>query len=156
MGCNFSHPENQSAISQDMVIVPFLNAQPRVIPPEEYQTSSYFPFDSYSPNLDPLPQTPSIEVDMIEHSTAATLAEPDMELYKKQRFNECFSHIEVSTFRNAPIMSVQSHINLPSPENQQSDSFNVADYYQLIDQVMNKVIPPLVSMKVSTNLELTV
>ena len=156
MGCSNSHPENQSAIDQEIIIVP-LTAQPRVVSPEEYQTTSYFPFDSYNPSIEP-PNTnkQASQVDMIDHSTTATVAEPDMELFKKQKFNECFSHIEVSTFQNAPIMSVQSHINMPNPEYQQGDSFNVQDYYQLIDQVMTKVIPPLVNMKVSTDLELTI
>ena len=155
MGCSNSHPENQSAIDQEVVIVPFLTAQPRVVSTEEYQTSSYFPFDSYNPNIESPENKPTCQGDMIDHSTTAAVAEPDMELFKKQRFNECFSHIEVSTFQNAPIMSVQSHINMPNPEYQQSDSFNVQDYYQLIDQVMTKVIPPLVTMKVSTDMELT-
>ena len=154
MGCSNSSAQNQAAVEQEMVIVPFLNSQPRVVQQEEYQASSYFPFDSYQ-NFDSPKRKTSCECDMIDHSTAAATAEPDMELFKKQKFNECFSHIEVSTFQNVPIMSVQSHINMPSLENQQSDSFNVNDYYELIDQVMGKIIPPLTSMTVKTNQELT-
>jgi hypothetical protein len=155
MGCKISSPQNQAAIEQEMVIVPFLNSQPRSIPHEDYHANSYFPFESFSQNLESRKRRVSCDRDMIDYSSATATAEPDSELYKKQKFNECFSHIEVSTFQNVPIMSVQSLINVPSIENQQSDSFNVHDYYELIDQVVSKIVPPLISMKVNTDYQFT-
>jgi hypothetical protein len=156
MGCSGSSPQNQAAIEQEMVIVPFLNSQPRAISQEDYQSNSYFPFESFAQNFESQKRRTSYDHDMIDYSTTTTTAEPDLELSKKQKFNECFSHIEVSTFQNVPIMSIQSLINIPSLENQQNDSLSVNDYYELIDQVIGKIVPPLTSMSVQTDLNLTI
>ncbi|EAY23219.1 hypothetical protein TVAG_185250 [Trichomonas vaginalis G3] len=155
MGCNLSNPENKQAAEQEMVIVPFLSTQPRIISSEEYHQTSYFPFEVEEKKEEQPKKKQTYEEGMINHSTQANVSEPTKELYKKQKFNEYFSHIEVSTFQNVPIMSIQSQLNVPSMEYQQGDSLNINDYHQLIDQVIQAVIPPLLSMNLTTKRELT-
>lgn len=155
MGCNLSNPDNQSAVEQEMVIIPLLT-KPRQQPQEDFDNGTYFPFDSYNNSISNKERKETVENDMIEHATTNISTAPDLEIYKKQKFNECFSHIEVSTFQNVPIMSVQSHINMPSVEYQQTDGHEVDDYYQLIDQIVESIIPPLTAMTVTTSHELTI
>lgn len=156
MGCSLSNPENKQAAEQDMVIVPFLSTQPRVISQEEYHQTSYFPFEAEIKKEETPKKKQTYEGGMIDHATTTNVSEPTKELYKKQKFNEYFSHIEVSTFQNVPIMSIQSQLNVPSVEYQSSDALNINDYHQLLDQVMQAIIPPLTSMSVSNLRQLTI
>ena len=154
MGCFSSHPENKSAIDQDIYDIPLLNKS-RTETPEDFASASYFTIDSYTSNNNKINLINNTnkkkliyEGDIIEHSTFSLVVESNNELLKKQKFNEIFSHIEVSTFTNIPIMSVQSHIMVPSVELQNPNIHDIEDYFIFMDRVLNTIITPLTNLKI--------
>jgi len=155
MGCFSSHPENKSAIDQGVFDIPLLN-KPRVQTADDFASSSYFPMDSYTQGSNPIKRKPSYEGGIIEHNNFSVFTEPDNEYLKKQKFNECFSRIEVSTFQNVPIMSVQSHIMVPSMEHQQTNATDIQDYYRFMDQVIKTIIVPLNEMSINDRRSLVI
>lgn len=139
MGCCNSGPEQVSAIGPSFIDIPLLKpAQPT----QTTTTTNYYTIDTPK-------RKPSYEGGIIEHSTFSVADAPETEPQMKQNFNECFSHIEVNTFQNMPIMSIQSHLSLPQFDAvQQNSSHSFDEYMRYYNQVVTPILTPLKNMKI--------
>ena len=147
MGCCISRPNQKQTVDPSFIDIPLLKPQ---------QSTGDFGAISYYTMEEPKRKS-SYEGDIIEHTALSIIAAPDIEQARKQTFNECFSHIEVNTFQNIPLMSVQSHLSLPQIDAlAQQSQHPFEDYTRFLDQVLSTIVKPLENMKVQSNVNLTV
>ena len=156
MGCCSSKQEARSILQEDFIDIPLLNK-----PKQQRKTTtdnsnnSYFSIEQY-PTNPTIRRRSSYDGGIIEQTQLSLSVAPDIELSRQQKFTECFSQIDVSTFQNLPIMSVQSHLSIPNVGDQAYSSFDFDDYSRFLDQVLNKIITPLEEMNVTTDKNITI
>ncbi|KAH0794100.1 hypothetical protein GPJ56_001978 [Histomonas meleagridis] len=154
MGCCNSKQEVYS-VQEDFIDIPLLNKPKQRSVPADNSNSNYFSIEQYT-NSTPYRRRSSYDGGIIEQTQLSLSAAPDIELSRQQKFTECFSHIDVSTFQNIPIMSAQSHLSVPNVGDQVYSSFDFDDYSRFLDQVLNKIATPLVEMKVVTDKNISI
>ena len=146
MGCCGSKSDNDAIADTNFVDIPLIN-KPRqsAVLGNDSGNSRYFSIERYTNPT--MTRRPSYDGSLIEHSSFSVAA-PEIELSRQQKFSECFSQIEANTFQNIPIMSVQSHLSVPNIESQMM-SHNFEDYNRFMTQVVDTLLLPLSNMKIT-------
>ena len=153
MGCCSSKQEVYS-VQEDFIDIPLLNKPKQRNTTTDNSNNNYFSIEQYTNST--YRRRSSYDGGIIEQAQLSLSVAPDNELSRQQKFTECFSHIDVSTFQNIPIMSAQSHLSIPNVGDQAYSSFDFDDYSRFLDQVLNKIVTPLVEMKVITDKEIAI
>ncbi|OHT15754.1 hypothetical protein TRFO_42313 [Tritrichomonas foetus] len=153
MGCGHSNSENRQALHQQFIDIELLN-KPRTLTESNgystnFNTNNNFNNSSResSASASKASQFSPFQTQLIEHTTLSVLAAPELESSRQQKFTECFSHIDASTFQNLPIMSM-SHVGAQSLDMNVLPSQQLEDYFRFLDQVITTVVKPLDQMKI--------
>ena len=156
MGCCESRDETMSSLDTSFIDIPLLN-KPKVRRQlNENNNNNYFSIDNYTTSQIVPQRRPSYEGGIFDQTQLSVAEAPEIELSRQQKFNECFSHIEVNTFQNIPIASVQSHLSIPRVENQIYSTHEFDDYARFMEQVLNTLTVLLTQMNVEYQNDITI
>ena len=156
MGCCESRDETMSSLDTSFIDIPLLN-KPKVRRQlNENNNNNYFSIDNYTTSQIVPQRRPSYKGGIFDQTQLSVAEAPEIELSRQQKFNECFSHIEVNTFQNIPIASVQSHLSIPRVENQIYSTHEFDDYARFMEQVLNTLTVPLTQMNVEYQNDITI
>ena len=112
MGCCYSSKQEDIKLQEDFIDIPLLNKPKQSGPTTDNSNNNYFSIEHYTNSK--YHKRSSYDGGIIEQTQLSLSVAPDIELSRQQKFNECFSHIDVSTFQTIPIMSTQSHFSVPN------------------------------------------
>jgi hypothetical protein len=155
MGCDASNPENRQAADQgqfidiDLLIRP----KPRTEPSEpipEYRAIDALSADLPRSSSSPSPAPPK---EMIDHCASQSLTSAAVEHTRHERFAECFSLIDATTFQTIPRLS------MPWVQPGQPDgeiSHEIDGYCRFIDGLLGPLLTPLADLRVRDGRHLAV